>query len=142
MDSLLQDVQSAAERAVAMSQSRPGDTLDYSISSFPLIEEILAEAHHYVAHLDASAIDGLVSAVGSYLLESARLAVGGTYHWFSDRKQPVLVAGEPGFHIALATWGKVRGRLMGDAGDNIPFHMSGFLERVGQAKPGDRALFI
>ena len=122
MDALLRDVQLAAERAVSMSQSRPGGTLDYSISSFSPIEEMLAKAHQYVGDLGASEIDGLVSSVGNYLLESARRAMGGTYNWFSDKKQPVLIVGEPDFHVALATWDKVRGQLMGDAGDNIPFH--------------------
>jgi hypothetical protein len=142
VDALLQDVQSAAERAVSMSQSRTGGTLDYSISSFPLVEDMLAEAHQYVGELGASEVDGLVSSVGSYLLETVRRATGGTYNWFADKKQPVLIVGEPDFHVALATWDKVRGRLMGDVGDNIPFHMSGFLDRTRQALPGDRALFI
>lgn len=142
MDELMQDVQSAAERAVSMSQSRLGGTLDYSISSFALVEEMLAEAHQYVGELGAPEIDGLVGSVGSYLLESVRRAKGGTYNWFADKRQPVLIVGEPDFHVALATWDKVRGRLMGDVGDNITFHMSGFLDRANQARPGDRVLFI
>ncbi len=142
MDELWNDIQSAAERAVSMSQSRPGGTLDYSISSFALIEAMLAEANPYVADLDEAHIEGIVSAFGSYLLEAARRTIGGTYQWLANRQQPVLVVGEPAGHVALATWDKVRGRLMGDVGDNIPFHMSGFLDRARQAQPGERVLFI
>jgi len=142
MDALLQEVRSAAERAISLSQSRPDTTLDYSASSFVLVEKMLAEAHEYVEALSALELDDLVRSIGCYLLESARRAMGGEYKWFQDREQPVLIVGEPKFHVALATWGKVRGRVMGDPGDNIPFHMSGFWDRATAALPGDRVLFI
>ena len=142
MDSLLLDVQSAAERAVSISRSRASSTLDYSPSSFSVVEEMLTEAHKYVAGLGPSQIDGLITSIGSYLLESARRTVGGTYRWLEKQKQPVLIVGEPAFHVALATFDKVRGRLMGDPGDNIPFHMDGFMARAKQARAGDKVLFI
>jgi hypothetical protein len=142
VDSLLSDVQSAAERAVSISRSRAGRPLDYSLSSFSLVEEMLTEAHEYLAELEPSQIEGLITSVGSYLLESARRAVGGTYSWLEKQKEPVLIVGEPAFHVALATWSKVRGRLMGDPSDNIPFHMDGFVARTKQARAGDRVLFI
>ncbi len=109
--------------------------LDFKLS---LVEQMLAEAHQYVGELGATEIDGLVGSLGNYLLESVRRAKGGTYKWFADKRQPVLIVGEPDFHVALATWDKVRGRLMSDVGDNIPFHMSGFLDCAHQARPGDR----
>jgi hypothetical protein len=142
VDSLLLDVQSAAERAVSISQSRAGPTLDYSLSSFSLVEEMLSEARQYLTDLEPSRIDGLVTSFGSYLLESARRAVGGRYSWLEKQKEPVLIVGEPAFHVALGTCQKVRGRLMGDPGDNIPFHMDGFMARAKQARAGDRVLFI
>jgi hypothetical protein len=42
----------------------------------------------------------------------------------------------------LMTRDKVRGRLSGDAADNIPFFYSGFAERVRRAEPGTNAQYV
>lgn len=44
----------------------------------------------------------------------------GRYSWYDQPDQPVLVVGDPTFRVAILAWDKVRGRLGGDAGDNIP----------------------
>jgi hypothetical protein len=135
------DINAAAAHSVALSRDRPGASLDYSLSSFDLVEAMLAEASEYVSSMTMREIDTLVTSVGSYLLESARRAVGGTFNWLDEANEPILVVGDSTSHVALAAWSKVRGRLMGDVADNIPFHMSGFFDRVRGHKPGDRVLF-
>jgi hypothetical protein len=42
----------------------------------------------------------------------------------------------------MVTFDKVRGRLSGDLGDNIPFFYEGFSERVRNATPGTSALYV
>jgi hypothetical protein len=71
-----------------------------------------------------------------------RREFGGRYLWHDERDQPVLVVGEPNFRVAMIAWDKVRGRVGGDAGENIPFFYAGFAERARQAKAGDDALYV
>ena len=54
----------------------------------------------------------------------------------------MLVVGEPAFRVAMIARDKVRGRLSGDRGDNLPFFYQGFAERVRRAEPGDDALYV
>ena len=54
----------------------------------------------------------------------------------------MLVVGEPKFHVALMAFDKVRGRLAGDKGDNIPFFYEGFAARVKSAVPGTKVLYV
>ncbi len=140
MNELEQEVARAAERAVAMSEDRGGAVLDYSEASLAVLEEILDEASEYA--LSAKQTKILVEDLGSYVLEVARRNHGGVYQWFERRDQPVLVVGEPAFHVALLAWDKVRGRLAGDTADDIPFHYQGFAERVRKAQPNDRVLLV
>lgn len=142
MQTLLIDIQSAAERAVSTSQFRPQGTLDYTISSFAIVEDMLDEANLYAADFSPEQVNAVVKDMGCYLLECAHVALGGRYGWFEERDQPVLVLGEPDYRLTLATWSKVRGRLMGERADHIPSHMNGFIERVRQAHKGDQVLFI
>jgi hypothetical protein len=106
------------------------------------VEELLDEASQYEAQLDEPTKKALVELLGSYILAVASRAYGGEFRWFDQRDQPVLVVGEPAFHVAIITFDKVRGRLSGDEGDNIPFFYEGFAERVRAAIPGTRALYV
>jgi len=141
MAELAKEVAEAAERAVRMAATRGGPPLDYSEATMAEVEQILAEASQYVGQMSEAEITKLSEDFGCYILEVARRAHGGTYLWYEDR-EPVLVVGQPTFHVALVTWGKVRGRLSGDEADNIPFFYSGFAERVSKAAPGTRALYV
>jgi len=142
MSKILQDVTYAAEAAVAAMQKRAGGKLDYSPQSLSMVEELLAEAAPFVRELPEAALTSLVQQIGCYVLEVARKEFGGVYAWFTEKQQPVLVVGGPEAHIALMTWSKVRGRLMGDVGDNIPFFFQGFAERARAPAEGERVLFI
>ncbi len=142
MADLSTDVKRAADRAVRIAADRGGARLDFSESSMPVVEEILAEASEHVAQLSDAQVDGLTQALGSYILEVARRTYGGTYFWHQDR-EPVLVVGDSESHVAIATWGKVRGRLKGDPADNIPFFYQGFSDRAKlPPQPGVRTLYV
>jgi hypothetical protein len=139
---LSNQVQENAALAVKQLQSRAKGKLDYSVSSLTVIEEILDESAGLGAQIEPSKINTLVELVGCYILEVGYREHGGKFAWFEERKQPVLVVGEPSFHVAIITFEKVRGRLFGDRGDNIPFFYEGFSKRVRAATPGTRALYV
>lgn len=135
-------VQAKAELAVSQFQQRAGGRLDYSEESLGVVEEMLEEAFRYSAQMSKKDTDAIVQLFGSYVIEVARRKYGGSVQWLDQGDQPVLVVGEPTFHVALATFDKVRGRLNGDKSDNIPFFYQGFAERVKAATPGVRTLYI
>jgi hypothetical protein len=124
MNELSQQVAEKAERAVDQLCDRSNDSLDYSESSLSVVEDMLAEAAHFIDEMPAEQIDALVNMLGSYVLEVGRREFGGKYYWHDGRDQPVLVVGEPEYKIAMLTFDKVRGRLSGDEADNIPFLLS------------------
>jgi hypothetical protein len=144
-DELEDEVVRMAAAAVENLQERAKGRLDYTPSSLAAIEEILAEAAGYRDKLSEEQVQTIAQMVGCYILEVGRRDLGGDlgggYYWHENREQPILVVGEPDFHVALMTWDKVRGRLRGDAADSIPFFYDGFAERARQAEPGVRALY-
>jgi hypothetical protein len=135
------EVAKAAERAVRMAKNRGGASLDFTEASIPTVEEILAEAAQYAAQMSEPELQRLSEDFGSYILEVARRTYGGTYRWYQDR-EPVLVVGDDESHVAIVTWGKVRGRLSGDEADNIPFFYQGFAHRVKRGEKGTRNLYV
>ena len=80
--------------------------------------------------------------VGCYLLEMARRSHGGEYVWADDRNEPALVVGAPQLEIKLFCWDKVYERLRGSDADRIAPFYAGFVERVRQAKPGERIVLL
>ncbi len=142
MDELEQQVAEKAQRAVDQLRDRSDDSLDYGESSLTMVEAILAEASEYVDQMPEDQIDALVHLLGSYILEVGRREFGGKYYWHDGRDQPVLVVGEPDYKIAILTFDKVRGRISGDEGDNIPFFYQGFAERARNAEPGTDVLYV
>ena len=142
MDELAEQVAESAAKAVALSESQSSGELDFTQASLLVVEAMLAEAVPYAADLTPGQLSGLIQQFGSYILEVGRREFGGRYLWHDERDQPVLVIGEPTFRVAMLAWDKVRDRVGGDTGDNIPFFYSGFAERARQAKPGDDALYV
>jgi hypothetical protein len=139
---LSDQVHENAALAVKQFQDRAKGKLDYSASSLSEIEEMLDEAARHAADLKTETIETLVELIGCYILEVGFREHGGKFAWYAERKQPVLIVGEPAFHVAMITFDKVRGRLSGDKADNIPFFYQGFSERVKEAVPGTRALYV
>jgi len=127
---------------VSQFQARAGERLDYSEESLATVEEMLAEASPYAKEMPAADVKALVELMGSYILEVGRRQHGGTYQWHEARSQPVLVVGQPKFSVAMMTFDKVRGRLLGDSADNIVFFYEGFSERAKTASPGTNALYV
>ena len=142
MNAILEEVTTAAERAVTSLQARAGGRLDYSPASLAAVDEMLVEVSAYAAELDETVVTGLVQQLGCYVLEVARRAYGGTYYWHDEGEQPILVVGEPDAHVALMTWSKVTGRITGDAGDDIVFFFDGFAAKAAHPEPGSNVLFL
>jgi len=142
MDELTQQVVDKAERAVDQLRQRAKEPLDYSESSLVAVEEMLAEASEFIDDMPDDQTDALVHLLGCYILEVGRRAFDGKYYWHDSSEQPVLVVGEPDCKIALLAFDKVRGRLSGDEGDNIPFFYAGFSERARNAEPGTDVLYV
>ena len=140
--SLAEEVSAKAALAVSQLQKRAGGKLDYSVKSLVMIEEILEETSQYKDQLSKKDKDALVELIGSYILEVAHRIHGGKYLWHDKENQPVLIIGEPKYHVAIITFNKVRGRISGDKADNIPFFYEGFAARIKSATPGTKALYV
>ncbi len=142
MAELPEQIASASAKLVAMCESRDGGGLDYSEGSLAVVESMLAEAAAFVAEMTPDQVTTLAQDFGCYILEVGRREFGGRYLWHDQRDQPVLVVGEPALRVAILAWDKVRGRLGGDAGDNISFFYAGFAERARNADPGTDVLYV
>jgi len=142
MNAILEEVTTAAERAVASLQARAGGRLDFSVESVGAVDEMLVEASAYVAELDEAVVTGLVQQLGCYVLEVGRRTFGGEYYWHEEGEQPILVVGEPAAHVALMTWSRVVGRLTGDEGDDIAYFFGGFADKAREPEPGSNVLFL
>jgi hypothetical protein len=142
MNRLDREVLKCAERVVQMSRDRAGETLDYTDGSIDLVEEMLAEAAAHARRMTEEQQRRLSQDVGCYILEVARRNHGGAYVWADDRNEPGLLAGEPSFAITLFCWDKVYSRLRGDDAHAVPAFYAGYVERIRQAKPGDRVAVL
>lgn len=121
----------------------PGLTLDFSRASLLSVEAVLAKFAGWLEGDPGNEIvDSLVRTMGCYVLEVARREFGGNYRWFEERGQPVLVCGDDETHVALIAMDKVRGRVGGDEGDNIPFFYEGFAEAAASPVPGRTVLYV
>lgn len=133
---------SAAKLVELCEECGTGDVLDFSCESLTIVETMAEEAAQWRSTLSPEQLTNLAQNIGCYLLEVGRREFGGNYLWHDPREQPMLVVGEPTYHVALMTWDKARGRLGGDRADNLPFFYDGFAARVRQAVPGTRALCV
>lgn len=142
MDELTEQIARTAAKTVEVSDMRDPGRLDYTEASLAVVEQMIEEAAAFFEEMTPEQREIVTQDFGCYILEVARRQFGGRYAWLEQRKQPVLVVGEPAFRIALITWDKVLGRLSDDPADNIPFFYTGFAERVRQAKPGIDVLYV
>jgi hypothetical protein len=138
---ILQEIQYIVYQAISSFQERADGKLDFSEASLLVVDEMLTEASAFHAELTDVHAKLLVEYLGCYILEVAHRQFGGVYYWHDARNQPILVVGEPEAHIALLAWDKVRGRLMGNATDNIPFFFSVFAEQARMPLPGEKLVF-
>ncbi len=136
------DIEAAAGRATrSLAQCSRSDA-PLTEADLPAVDAALDDASRFRDALPADVKEGLVRDFGCLVLELGRRAHGGRYAWLDASAEPVLVVGEPSRHIAIATWGKVRGRLDGDTADSVTFLYGGWVEQVLNAPTGARRLFV
>ncbi len=117
-----------------------GFALDFTEGSLPILEQLLAKLASY--DMAEHQQDNAAHLFSAYVLEVARRAHGGYFQFWEERDAPVLVVGAPAAHVGLLALDKVRGRIAGDASDNVPFFYEGFSERARRRQPGDSATYV
>lgn len=137
-----QDIATAAGRALASLGKRSGTPFDVSEATLPAIDSAIEEASRYIDELPSDVLNELVRDFGSLVLEVGRRQFGGRYAWLDSSEEPVLITGEPDRHIAMASWSKVRGRLLGEAADSVSFLYSGFAKQAASSPVGTKILFV
>ncbi|WP_163853637.1 hypothetical protein [Paenibacillus elgii] len=105
---------------------------DFSVDSLRNVDDILEELGGF--ELDDNILDSVSSMAGSYIFEVARRNYGGKYYWIQERKQPVLVTGEPEFSISIMAFEKVRSRIQNGKEDEIPYYFDGYIQAIEKGK--------
>ncbi len=136
----IQDMTGNAERIVEAYNEALGGTLDLSVNSLKVLDELLEQFHQNKDEVDEEMMSDLIVQVGGYIFEVARRNFGGKYYWYEPLNQPILVTGQPKFEISIIAFDKVKMRLENGKEDNIPFYFKGYEERVKKGIEGDRAL--
>lgn len=114
---------------------------NFSVESLQKLDDILDELNDY--ELDKSTLYSATSMAGSYIFEVARRNYGGKYYWDEERKQPVLVTGEPNFSVSICAFEKVKDRIINGKEDSIPFYFNGYMEAVEKGrKTGYHAIIL
>lgn len=141
VDEFTQQMIDASSDCISLFESKFSG-LDYSVESLAVVDTILEEVSEYKSAMNETQISNVVQMVGSYVFEVARKNFGGRYFWYDQLNQPILVTGQPDFDISLLAFDKVKGRINNGKEDNIPFFFQGYVERVKNAKPGDKATIV
>lgn len=142
MDDLTQGIVESAAEAIAIFRERTEVPLDYSAASLGGVEELLTEAASYKGQLSPDERQQLAQFLGCYVLEVARRAFGGRYHWLDAHDQPVLVVGEPAARVSLLALSKVQQRMTGEVAETLPAFYDSFAARARQPAPGTDVLFV
>lgn len=136
----IQDMTSNAERIVEAYNEALGGTLDFSVNSLHVLDELLEQFHQNKDEVDEEMLNDLIGQAGGYIFEVARRNFGGKYYWYEQMNQPIFVTGQPKFEISIIAFDKVKMRLENGQEDNIPFYFKGYVERVLEGIEGDNAL--
>ena len=136
----IQDMTGNAERIVEAYNQALGGSLDYSVKSLKVLDELLEQFHQNKDEVDEEILSDLIGQAGGYIFEVARRNFGGKYYWYEQMNQPILVTGQPKFEISIIAFDKVKMRLENGKEDNIPFYFDGYEERVRKGIEGDTAL--
>ena len=78
----------------------------------------------------------------STLFPYTTLFRSGQFYWNDELQQPMLICGEPDSTIALLTWNKVKGRLLGDKSDHIAYFLDEFGKAVFQPEKGTNLVYL
>lgn len=133
---------SNAEKIVRSFNTKYDGAFDYSIRSLNVLDSLIEDFADFADLSDEEIIADFCAQAGSYILEVARRAYGGTYFLDARSQQPFLKTGLPDFEISLLTFGKVKNRIVNGDEDNIPFFFKGYSERVRNAQPGEVVTFV
>lgn len=127
---LEQDIRSTAESFTTNFSDR--GNFDFSVESLKHVDDLLDEISDF--EIDEDHLESISSMAGCYIFEVARRNYGGRYYWDQDRKQPVLVTGEPDFSVSILAFEKVKGRVQNGKEDSIPFYFDGYIEAVKKGR--------
>ena len=134
MGKLMEDIVQTAQNFVDNMQQFFDTPLDYSVASLEEVDEMLDGMGQKRDELNEDGFFDLYSMTGCYIFEVARRNYGGEYYWLEEERQPILVAGEPDFSVAIKAWEKAKGRLTRGREDSIPFYIAGYKEHIETGK--------
>ena len=116
--------------------------LDYSPESMKYIELICDVASEHFQNWDENRQRWNISAIGCYVFEVARRKYGGRYFWHPQRNLPILMTGEPKFHLSMESYTRVSKRIEEGPVRNIAAWFELFEESYGSAKEGYAGNFV
>lgn len=128
--SLKSDVVTTAENFTKNFSDR--GNFNFSVESLQELDDILDELNDY--ELDENALYSAASMAGSYIFEVAKRNYGGEYYWVEEKKQPVLVTGQPNFSVSIYAFEKAKDRIVNGKEDSIPFYFKGYIEAVEKGR--------
>lgn len=135
LDEFTYEMENSARSFIRSHSDRFG-SLDFSVESLNIVDDILEEASDFYESMSSEQQTDLIRSAGSYVFEVARKTVGGQYFWYDQLHQPILVTRQPEFEVSILAFQKVKGRLENGEEDNIPFFFQGYVEYVGNKKSG------
>jgi hypothetical protein len=134
----IEDMISNAERIRSAYNQFLNNALDYSVASLTALDALLDQFHQNQHDVDDEMKGDIMGQAGGYIFEVARRNYGGKYFWYEQMDQPILVTGHPHFEISITAFDKVRMRIENGKEDSIPYYFKGYVERVLNAKAGDK----
>jgi hypothetical protein len=96
------------------------EKFDYSTESIAFVDEML----------DEPTVTKVSNLAGAYIFEVFRKKYGGTYKWYGQLEQPVLVIGQPDFELAFLAIEKAKGRIINGDEDNLTFFSAGIIDKI------------
>lgn len=139
---LYDEIQAWAQNAIFNSPTWSINQLDYTEKSISVIELILSEMSEKSLMLSEEQVTMMTQEYGCYILFTAYKLYGGEFFWNNQHEQPMLIVGEPAAVIALLTWNKVKGRLVGDKADHIGYFFDEFSKEAAKPELGKHIMFI
>lgn len=139
---LFEEINAWATNAVFNSPTWSINQLDYSEKSISVVELIIDEMSFKNHEISEEQLDMITQEYGCYILMTAHRLYGGEFYWNNQFEQPMLIVGEPEACIALLTWNKVKGRLLGDKADHLAYFFEQFGEDAKVAESGKQVVYI
>ncbi|MBI0060536.1 MULTISPECIES: hypothetical protein [Gilliamella] len=139
---LYQEIEAWSQNAILHSPTWSINQLDYSEKSITVVEMIIGEMADKSFGLPEEQLNMISQEYGCYLLLTAHKLYGGQFFWNQEFEQPMLICCEPDATIALLTWNKVKGRLLGDKTDHIAYFLDEFGKATFQPEKGTQRVYL